>query len=111
MVDRKSIIQNISRFLQASSPRLVYEQAFVREPIADPPKPRVVIQQWDSLEKYQEYRNSAAFKELLPMREKAAKWRTFVVEAVATVAARGLGRGTKAPRPDPSPTVTSFALI
>jgi uncharacterized protein (DUF1330 family) len=48
----------------------------------DPPKSRVVIQQWDSLEKYQAYRNSAAFKELLPMREKVAKWRTFVVEAV-----------------------------
>src|SRR5580704_18467871 len=48
----------------------------------EPPKSRVVIQQWDSLEKYQAYRNSAAFKELLPTREKVAKWRTFVVEAV-----------------------------
>jgi uncharacterized protein (DUF1330 family) len=48
----------------------------------EPPKSRVVIQQWDSLEKYQGYRNSAAFKELLPLREKVAKWRTFVVEAV-----------------------------
>jgi uncharacterized protein (DUF1330 family) len=47
------------------------------------PKSRVVIQQWDSLEKYQAYRNSAAFKELLPLREKVAKWRTFVVEAVS----------------------------
>jgi uncharacterized protein (DUF1330 family) len=28
----------------------------------EPPKSRVVIQQWDSLEKYQAYRNSAAFK-------------------------------------------------
>jgi uncharacterized protein (DUF1330 family) len=48
----------------------------------EPPKSRVVIQQWDSLEKYQAYRNSAAFKDLLPMREKVAKWRTFVVEGV-----------------------------
>jgi uncharacterized protein (DUF1330 family) len=45
-----------------------------------PPKSRVVIQQWDSLEKFQAYRNSAAFKDLLPMREKVAKFRTFVVE-------------------------------
>lgn len=29
-----------------------------------------------------DYRNSAAFKDLLPMREKVAKWRTFVVEGV-----------------------------
>jgi uncharacterized protein (DUF1330 family) len=48
----------------------------------DPPKARVVIQQWDSLEKYKAYRDSAAFKDLLPMREKVAKWRTFVVEGV-----------------------------
>jgi hypothetical protein len=82
MVERKSVIQNTSRFLQAASPRRVHEQAFVRDPIADPSKPRVVIQQWGSLEKYQAYRNSAAFKELLLMREKVAKWRTFVVEAV-----------------------------
>jgi len=48
----------------------------------EPPKSRVVIQQWDSLEKYQAYRSSAAFKDLLPMREKVAKWHTFVVEGV-----------------------------
>ncbi len=48
----------------------------------EPPKSRVVIQQWDSLEKYQAYRNSTAFTDLLPMREKVAKWHTFVVEGV-----------------------------
>jgi uncharacterized protein (DUF1330 family) len=48
----------------------------------EPPKSRVVIQQWDSLEKFQAYRNSAAFKELQPIREKVAKFRTFVVEGV-----------------------------
>jgi uncharacterized protein (DUF1330 family) len=46
----------------------------------DPPKSRVVIQQWDSLEKIQAYRNSAAFKDLLPLRNKLAKFRAFVVE-------------------------------
>jgi uncharacterized protein (DUF1330 family) len=48
----------------------------------EPPKSRVVIQQWDSLEKFQAYRNSAAFKDLIPVREKVAKFRTFVVEGV-----------------------------
>jgi uncharacterized protein (DUF1330 family) len=48
----------------------------------EPPKSRVVIQQWDSLEKLQAYRNSAAFKDLLPIREKVAKFRSFVVEGV-----------------------------
>ena len=46
----------------------------------EPPKSRIVIQQWDSLEQAQAYRNSAAFKELLPLREKLAKFRSFVVE-------------------------------
>jgi uncharacterized protein (DUF1330 family) len=48
----------------------------------EPPKSRVVIQQWDSLEKVQAYRNSAAFKELLPTRDKLAKFRSFVVEGL-----------------------------
>ena len=48
----------------------------------EPPKSRVVLQQWDSLEKYQAYRNTMAFKDLLPLREKVAKWRTFVVQGV-----------------------------
>jgi uncharacterized protein (DUF1330 family) len=49
----------------------------------EPPKSRVVIQQWDSLEQAQAYRNSAVFKELLPVREKLAKFRSFVVEGAA----------------------------
>jgi uncharacterized protein (DUF1330 family) len=48
----------------------------------EPPTPRVVILQWDSLEKLEAYRDSAAFKELVPLREKGAKFRSFVVEGV-----------------------------
>ena len=48
----------------------------------EPPKSRVVIQQWDSLEKIQAYRNSTAFKDLLPLRDKMAKFRSYVVEGV-----------------------------
>ena len=49
----------------------------------DPPKARIVIQQWDSVEKIHAYRNSAAFKELLPLRDKLAKFRAFTVEGTA----------------------------
>src|SRR5256714_7630440 len=42
----------------------------------EPPKSRVVIQQWDSVDAIQAYRNSAAFKDLLPLREKLAKFRS-----------------------------------
>jgi uncharacterized protein (DUF1330 family) len=71
----------------------------------EPPKPRAVIQQWDSLEKFQAYRGSVAFKDLLPIREKVAKFRSFVVEGVpqkpGRISFRGahaLGRGTEALR-------------
>ena len=46
----------------------------------EPPKVRVVIQQWESVEKIQAYRNSAAFKDLLPLRDRLAKFRSFTVE-------------------------------
>jgi uncharacterized protein (DUF1330 family) len=49
----------------------------------EPPKSRIVIQQWDSIEKIKAYRDSAAFKELLPLRAKLAKFRTYTVEGVA----------------------------
>ena len=49
----------------------------------DPPKTRIVLQQWDSVEQIQAYRNSAAFKDLLPLREKLAKFRSFTVEGMA----------------------------
>jgi uncharacterized protein (DUF1330 family) len=42
----------------------------------------LVSRHWDRLEKFQAYRNSAAFKDLLPIREKIAKFRTFIVEGV-----------------------------
>src|SRR5882724_3818863 len=48
----------------------------------EPPKARVVIQQWDSVEKIQAYRDSAAFKDLLPLRNSLAKFRTYAVEGV-----------------------------
>jgi uncharacterized protein (DUF1330 family) len=48
-----------------------------------PPPGRVVITVWDSPEKIQTWRNSASFKELLPLRDKYAKFRSFSVEGVA----------------------------
>jgi len=49
----------------------------------DPPKSRVVIIAWESVDKAQAYRDSAEFKELLPLREKLAKFRSFAVEGLA----------------------------
>jgi uncharacterized protein (DUF1330 family) len=47
------------------------------------PKGRVVIQQWDSLEQWQAYRNSAANKAAREIGDKFAKFRIFAVDGVA----------------------------
>jgi len=48
----------------------------------EPPKPRVAIIVWDSMEQVHAWRNSAAFKELASIREKMAKFRGFTVEGL-----------------------------
>jgi uncharacterized protein (DUF1330 family) len=45
-----------------------------------PPKPRIALIQWESAEQVQAWRNSAAFKELIPIREKLGAVRSFTVE-------------------------------
>ena len=48
----------------------------------DPPKKRVVIQAWESLEKIQAWRNSAEFKEVRKSGEGIAKFHAFAVDGV-----------------------------
>jgi uncharacterized protein (DUF1330 family) len=43
---------------------------------------RTTIQAWDSMEKYQAYRNLPAFKETRQIGERYAKFRTFAVEGI-----------------------------
>ena len=47
-----------------------------------PPKPRVAIQQWDSLEKARAWRNSAEYKEIRKIGDKYATFRAFAVEGL-----------------------------
>lgn len=49
----------------------------------EPPKARIAIIAWDSIEKLRGYSDSAEFKEIKPIRDKYAKFRTFTVEGVA----------------------------
>ena len=48
----------------------------------DPPKKRVVIQAWESLEKIQAWRDSAEFKEVRKVGEGIAKFHAFAVDGV-----------------------------
>jgi uncharacterized protein (DUF1330 family) len=48
--------------------------------VGEPPK-RITISEWESLEKAQEFINSAAFKNLAPQRDKAVKTiRSYAIE-------------------------------
>jgi uncharacterized protein (DUF1330 family) len=48
-----------------------------------PTKTRVTVQVWDSMDKYQAYRNSAEFKDVRKMGDQYAKFRTITVEALS----------------------------
>ena len=41
---------------------------------------RFVVIQFDSVEKAQAYRDSAAYKEIIPARDKGSKFRAFIIE-------------------------------
>jgi uncharacterized protein (DUF1330 family) len=47
-----------------------------------PPKARVAIQVWDSMEKIQAWRNSAEYKDLRKIGDKYATFRSFTVEGL-----------------------------
>src|SRR5438445_484509 len=47
-----------------------------------PPKSRVAVQVWDSVEKIKAWRNSAEFKEARKIGDKYAKFRSFAVEGI-----------------------------
>lgn len=48
----------------------------------DPPKPRVAIQVWDSLETAQKWRDSAEYKKAREIGDKYAKFRAFAIEGL-----------------------------
>ena len=49
----------------------------------EPPKSRVTVTIWDSMEKVQAWRSSAPFKELRQTGDKYAKFRSFAVEGIS----------------------------
>jgi uncharacterized protein (DUF1330 family) len=48
----------------------------------DPPKPRVALIQWESMEKVHAWRDTPEFKELRKIGDKYAKFRNFTVEGL-----------------------------
>ncbi len=69
--------------IKASGGRILAAGQKVTSIEGAPPKPRVVVQVWDGLEKIKAWRDSAEFKELRKIGNKYAKFRTFTVEGVS----------------------------
>jgi uncharacterized protein (DUF1330 family) len=68
--------------IKASGGRLLAAGQKVTALEGAPPKPRVAVQVWDSMEKIQAWRDSAEFKENRKIGEKYATFRAFTVEGL-----------------------------
>ena len=68
--------------IKASGGRLLAAGQKVTAIEGAPPKPRVAVQVWDSMEKIQAWRNAAEFKENRKIGDKYAKFRAFTVEGL-----------------------------
>jgi uncharacterized protein (DUF1330 family) len=79
----KEYLPKVRAVIKTSGGRIIAAADKVTAVEGEPPKARVVIQVWDSLEKLQAYRNSAEFKEARQIGEKYAKFRAFAVDGVA----------------------------
>jgi uncharacterized protein (DUF1330 family) len=67
--------------IKAGGGRLLAAGQSVTRVEGDAPKQRVALTVWDSMEKFQAYRNSAEFKDLrATVGDKYAKFRSFTVE-------------------------------
>jgi uncharacterized protein (DUF1330 family) len=53
------------------------------DPFAGEPPKRAVIAMFDSLDKAHAFRDSAEYKELIPLRDQASKYRAYITEGVA----------------------------
>ena len=64
------------------SARFIAQGGKVEAFAGEPPK-RAVVAVFDSLEKAQALRDSAAYKELIAVRDKASKYRGYILEGAA----------------------------
>ena len=68
--------------IKASGGRILAAGQKVTAIEGQPPKPRVAVQVWPSMEKIKAWRDSAEYKELRKIGDKYAKFRAFTVEGV-----------------------------
>ena len=79
----KEYVPRASAGTKAAGGRVLVQGGKVTLIEGQPPKGRVVVQVWDSIEKVQAWRNSKEFKEVREIGKKYATFRTYAVEGVS----------------------------
>ncbi len=79
----KEYVPRASAVTKAASGHILAQGGKITVLDGQPPKARVVVQVWDSIEKIQAWRNSKDFKEARKIGEKYATFRTYAVEGVS----------------------------
>jgi uncharacterized protein (DUF1330 family) len=78
----KEFVAKVQPLVKAAGGRSLAGGQKVTAIEGEPPKPRVVVQVWDSMDKFQAWRNSTEYKEVRKIGDKYAKFRSFVVEGL-----------------------------
>ena len=79
----KEYVPKVQATIKASGGRILAAGGKVTPIEGAPPKPRVVVQMWDSVEKIQAWGNSKEYKENRKIGDKYAKFRSYAVEGVS----------------------------
>jgi uncharacterized protein (DUF1330 family) len=78
----KEYVPLVQASIKAAGGKLLAAGQKVTSFEGDPPKPRVAVLVWESLEKAQAWRDSAEFKGARKVGEKYAKFRAFAIEGL-----------------------------
>jgi uncharacterized protein (DUF1330 family) len=78
----KEYAPKVQATIKAAGGRLLAAGQKVTAIEGEPPKPRVAVLVWDSMEQIQAWRNSAAYKENRTIGDKYAKFRSFAIEGL-----------------------------
>jgi uncharacterized protein (DUF1330 family) len=79
----KEYVPKVQATIKASGGRILAAGGKVTPIEGAPPKPRVAVQMWDSVEKIQAWRNSKEYKENRKIGDKYAKFRSYAVEGIS----------------------------
>ena len=75
--------EKIAETLAPFNHRYVVSTSKIQALEGDPPKSRVVVIEFDSVQKAREWYDSPAYAAIRPIRQMAAKGRIFIVEGLA----------------------------